>query len=151
VFSFFAGIGLYRLRDRAPTVSPWLVVALMVLMFAAAPPAAWRWLSDSALVLFGLPLVVWLGGATEPKGAARPAFHVSGAISYAIYALHLPILGVIGMLAFHLHAGLGLGVGLGMVLALVLCAWLADRFYDTPLRARVTAALRPTTTNPAPG
>ena len=100
-------------------------------------------LYDLALVGLLFPGLIVVALANEPRGKMPiRLFDLAGLISYPLYVLHWP-------LAQLLRAGtanfVGLGAGLGFLAAGLPLAYLAARFFDTPVRAwpRRRQAARP--------
>ena len=138
-FSFFAGVLLYRYRDALPKVvlpTPLILLAVLVMMFAPAKGPVALVLTGLVL-LVGFPVLCGLAVQTEPQRRFAALFAFSGAISYAIYALHHPLLrwGNGAAKAVHLapleHRWAALLVMLGVFVG----CWLAFKFFDEPLRA----------------
>ncbi|MDY7230601.1 acyltransferase family protein [Hyalangium rubrum] len=140
-FSFFAGVLIHFVAQRLSAsmrVSPYVLIALMLVLLYVKPPAPFLGVYDllCAIVLF--PLLVLLGTRTEPGTRAQAVFAFSGLVSYALYAVHYPLIFVAtdALLALGLDAG-NLGPWSGLVFSVLVIAgcWLLDRFYDVPLRA----------------
>ena len=133
-FAFPAGVLIYRFRHlgaRLPSVPSWALLLLMVVMLTQP----WHPFSQIAVVA-GFPLLVLLGANSEPARWWRPGFAEAGAISYAVYAMHLPLLDAAHEWAPKLRlSGDTLAVGLLLTAAMVPVGMLAHRFYDGPTRA----------------
>lgn len=95
VFGFFAGVLLARLLERGrlkiPAPPIWVHLALLVAILTAPIPAAGRAAFDLVAVLVALPLLVGSAARAE-VGGLRPLLDGLAAISYALYALHIPLL-----------------------------------------------------------
>lgn len=124
MWSFFAGVAVYRLWQLrpGPAFSSLICVALLIAMMAI--PLAMLW------VLLGFPLLVYLAANAEPKGWLVPVFSRLGVISYGLYAIHQPIILQIQDLVplstpWAVLALLGVLCGLVLVL---------DRWFDAPVR-----------------
>lgn len=137
-FSFFAGVAISRWRLRGPAIHPWLILAAMAGLFAVSPPAAWNWLSDLLIVVVALPILVLLGASCEPGRFSRPVFSLLGVTSYAVYALHVPLLSLTAHAAKALHLPLNTYVAAAFAGGLILAAWLADRYFDGPVRGLIS-------------
>lgn len=94
-YSFPAGILVYALwlRSKPPVELPAILVgaALLAMLAVKAPEHLGRpfiFLS----VLAGFPLIVWFGARSKPSGVTADACRWLGAISYALYAVHYPML-----------------------------------------------------------
>jgi peptidoglycan/LPS O-acetylase OafA/YrhL len=134
LFAFPAGVLIYRFRrlgQRLPRVPSWALLFSMAVLLTQP----WRPFSQIAVVI-GFPLLVLLGANSEPARWWRPGFAEAGDISYAVYAVHLPLLDAAHEWAPKLHlSGHALAVGLLVTAALVPVGMIADRFYDGPTRA----------------
>ena len=135
-FSFPLGLLMYRLRDRLPDLSRFAPIAPFV--FAALlfiPPSS---VSDLVIILAASPLLVI--AAIQAK---RPILARWGAdSSYAIYALHLPLVTLVAEIGAAEKFDVRLPLVVCMAAVLVV-AYLADRFYDRPIRAWLSAKLTP--------
>lgn len=151
-FGFPAGVflyWLYRRGWRAPALpSALIVTALAVVMLGVRPPEEWLVVWHSAFVVGVCTLVVWLGASAVSGPWTRAAGSFFGRVSFAIYALHFPLIGlVLGVDAKLLNwapAHPGWAVSILIVLT-VLVAWAADAWWDRP----VTRALRKRLLTPA--
>lgn len=128
-------LGWLAWRHRALVSRPRLLVATLVLTAVLVAPILPRnGIYDLACVTLLFPLVV-LMGAHDPKGAVGAVCRQAGALSYPLYALHWAIWAV--MLRLY-SEGWRPAVPLwfcGVALVITpLAAWLASRFYDTPVR-----------------
>jgi len=154
IFTFFAGVGLYRLWDRGlslPPLHPLLLIVLLAAILAAAP-GQYRPIYDMAVVLVLYPLLVLAGAGNRERETALPGwlnrtFHVVGARSYGLYATHVPLLVIVSTFfsqAFGLKAeAVGtVGASLYALAVFVAVGWL-DRFWDKPARRLMASALLP--------
>ena len=101
---------------------------------------------DIAAALVLMPALVALASESVVRGAVAKACAVSGLLSYGVYVLHVPLLGVIGTAAAVTGVQLGEGpvLALAVAVAAAIAAWLANSLYDRPVRrwlsARATSA-----------
>lgn len=138
IFGFFAGVLLARLAEqgrlRVPVLPASVLVLLALLALTAPVPQTWRAVYDLVIALVAFPLIV--GSAARAVAAPRrqPMFDGLAGISYALYALHIPLLwGVRAMVAHHLTAGIpaqvlglaamAIAVGLAIVVHLRFEPW----------------------------
>ncbi|MFS0735485.1 acyltransferase [Sphingomonas sp. 1P06PA] len=135
LFSFFVGVALYHVRRGAPIVTGWawaLPIALIPLF--AVPRGIGPWF-DLLCVLLLFPIVIELGARIEP---VKPGpFAWLGLISFAIYALHSPLLPIADTamkLAGIPHESVAPWGGIVLVCGLIVTAILADLWYDRPVR-----------------
>ncbi|HUO22006.1 MAG TPA: acyltransferase family protein, partial [Caulobacteraceae bacterium] len=138
-FSFFAGVGLYRLQRVWPCplkLSPWLLLfACFWLLIAWPHRGVERTDYDLACALILFPVLGYLSTAVEPGPAGQRLFVLCGGLSYALYLLHSPIGGVLNQ--FFIVFGRPKGtwfLGVLFILAVSVIAWLAERYYDAPVR-----------------
>ena len=139
---FFAGVLLCRHRSIGQSRT-WKhgfipLSALVVLTF-------WLPFSPQGVTLvavFGLfVLIVLLGAATAPSWPGRRLLQGMGDISYPLYALHLPLHGVLTTLERKLpitHFMPGVGLEILSSLCVVVLSAVVLRFFDEPVRARLT-------------
>lgn len=123
LFSYFLGVGLYRLiRDVPPfTISPVLCLAILpVVSFAPE-----YWILDMTFIVVGSPLLI-IGGLRLPH------IPTVGAISFPLYATHYPVL---KLLESH-HWAVPLVTALG--LALLLAYWRTILAWSTPVQPATT-------------
>lgn len=137
-FSFFLGLLLQRWRRPAGGArgSAWLLAAaVVVLLTVKLPDGFWF---DWATVTIAFPLIVWLAGAAEPSAQRIAA--TLGALSYPLYAVHVPLLSIVTRaILFAGHPPEALAPWLGFAVVALLCGvaiWL-DRHYDQPVRRRL--------------
>jgi len=145
LYSFFAGAACYRLWRRfgeaIPAPPAWLMLGLLVAAMAAPGGRA---LVDGAAALVVFPLIILAGARSQADGRLAAACTVLGAVSYAVYTLHAPMLDVLRAGFASLSIG---GPHVDYLLALVLpplavaVAYAADLLYDQPVRAWLTRRL----------
>jgi len=144
-FSFPAGILVYRiwLARKLPVNAPVALVAVALLMvLAARPPQSYQGLFDAVACVVVFPTLIWIGASSKPRPAAAEICKWLGAISYAVYVLHFPMLTLAIKLAQR-HSGLNVWpIGAVFVALVVVAAHLADRFYDGPVRRKLGAMLQ---------
>ncbi len=135
-YSFFLGVLLYRLRDvlAVPKVADWLIVAVLVTLFALP-----RWLPmELASIIMLLPGLVLLGAATTPSPALASLWHHIGTASYAVYCVHKRgyVLSYAALLHFFGFDARSFApfAGLVYLAVLVIACLVLDRIYDRPAR-----------------
>jgi exopolysaccharide production protein ExoZ len=91
------------------------------------------------------PLLIWYAATAESGGARQHAvLTLLGRTSYALYAIHVPLLGVLlGLLSV---AGCRPGwfsplTGLMFLVLAIGCSLAADVWFDAPLRRLITQML----------
>lgn len=155
-YSFPAGLLLYRLSESSFEKQRFSIVwSLTVALFVFKvefPGSAEIWFSLLAILVLFPAITLAASRARIPDRAVKPCAFL-GLTSYALYALHRPLLSVInGVLQIrHLHvAPFAPAVG-GPLLALLLAtAWVVDLSYDQPVRRWLTRVVEPRRMRGAP-
>lgn len=122
IYGFFAGVLLARQEGRwRVSAAPITVLLVVVILTLCAPiPDAGRAAFDLAATLVVFPLLVASAARAPVTGPLRPVLDGLAGLSYALYALHIPI--VLGLA----HWKLGL---LALPLAPA-AAWAAHRGFE---------------------
>jgi peptidoglycan/LPS O-acetylase OafA/YrhL len=146
-FPFFLGILMSRARFGLPRLGNFSAAALAVVLICVLviPPGSGRMLWDIGSIFLAFPVLVALGAAVEVKGVVGKACLWAGLISYALYVLHLPTIGIADAVLKRLSPSLHLAVQSGpvFVVLLILGCWAIDRYYDLPMRRWLTWRSRP--------
>jgi len=92
LFSFFVGVQLYRLRERLPHVRlPALALAVVLALSFMVPLTGRAGRAyEAACVVVLFPAIVHLG--SQARELSPRVGYVLGETSYALYALHVPLL-----------------------------------------------------------
>ncbi|MGI4777686.1 MAG: acyltransferase family protein [Janthinobacterium lividum] len=146
-FSFFLGIQIHEWLQKRPATKPirsgWCLLALAVLLATVCAPER-HWLKLAAIFGVFPALMLVLGASDVPRGLAGTALRKLGVLSYAIYMMHGPIL--YGWLWLYLTPDTQPSRSVALMVPIlgctVLAAWLADRWFDTPIRAWVNQRLQ---------
>ena len=145
-YSFFAGVLIYRFRDRIRMgVHPLIALLLVAAALLGAPPDRWRAIYDLAWILVGFPAIIALASAREPAAAGAGAFRFLGVTSYGVYVLHYPLQRLIMIAATALGIDIGAFApwgGLIFVAGVTALCWRLDSVYDQPMRRRLNERLR---------
>jgi peptidoglycan/LPS O-acetylase OafA/YrhL len=147
-FSFFAGAGIYRIQAARPCpirISPWiLLLAAFGLLIAPVPKGLDRELYDAGCALLVFPAFAYLATSVEPGPRGQALFSLGGAASYALYLIHAPLGGVLNALfaAYGRPKG-SAALGLAFLAGASVIAWLAERYYDRPVRRWLTGLVAP--------
>lgn len=135
-FSFFLGVQLFRLHREGklprPQIPAWCILLVSVPILVVSGEGTWRACYDLACILLLFPLLLIAAVANEPKAKAMTSFCIaSGAISYALYVVHIPIEMSATSVLERLHIGRSALVHeiLSLVIALCVAGFLA-RFID---------------------
>lgn len=158
LWSFFAGIALFRLHERLDwrfALPDWLLAAALIAAFLITGGS---WGYDLALAAVGFPLLVLLAARARTTPASRAVGHWLGWLSYGVYVVQAPALTLLDKFSVRLF-GLRLSdqpilpATLAALLLTLGLALLVTRRVDEPARAWLKRALRPqptpTTTSPA--
>lgn len=146
-FAFFAGVYIRRYGSSFPSIGTGHVVFASVMIFTlgsllARAPEGWEWLFDLATIFLVWPMVVHLASEVTIRGKLQLVSHASGEASYAVYVLHIPlILLCSGLWTRCIRVAItqlpvtAVPVIGGIIIAV---AFMANRFYDAPVRAWLT-------------
>ncbi|WP_088688887.1 acyltransferase [Rhizobium sp. R634] len=146
LFSFTIGILMYRYRQRlSPTSGFGKAIALATIFIATAflifqTPAAFIGIKDLLVISVLFPVAVLVLYASNFDGILRQPLLIAGEASYALYAIHVPLIGL--MLGAWKAAGMGQPPAWAIftiVLPLiVLLAIVVTRLYDEPVRKAIS-------------
>lgn len=150
VYPFVAGLLLYRVRNRLPSIRLGFIPLSIIMAAAFACPSLPKLggveldaIYDFACVAILFPAIIVLGIHSERTGWRAALCRASGRISYPIYITHFPFAYLFLNLALTQKAPLNVLVptGLGLFVFMVMFAWLAARYWDEPIRGRLGRAL----------
>ena len=140
LYAFPFGVLIFRLRSegyRAPAV-PGLAClaafgALLLIPAQYAIPVA---------ILAGAPLTAAFAASATARGALLPLFSTLGLVSYALYALHIPLINATRAVLFRLNAHPDpYAIGFAFLAAIIPLCFFVARYCDDPIRAALTSAL----------
>jgi len=143
--AFPLGVVLFRARARLPRLSlpaplVLLIAAVLLAGLGVSVTGVVGVTYDLAFIALAVPALVSLAVRREPAARLRPLFSRMGTGSYALYALHAPIIQAVRRLTLgHGDGGAYLALGVVLIPGLILIAWLADRLLDAPLQRRLKA------------
>lgn len=138
-FFFPLGVLLYHYEDRLPCpgwLRPWHCLALFAALIWIDPGPL-----HATLILLGYPLLVACSAKVEPTGIWLATCKKLGQWSYAMYAVHFPIIGLASAAQAKLGSLHWTILGLGLLIGLPLVCEGLDRLYDAPLRRYLTRFL----------
>lgn len=142
-FSFFAGVWLYRFRNHVQgiVINPILWGTILLLVLAA--PARWNGFYDAGAIFVIFPALVVFGSKVQLGRFGAP-LRVLGDISYALYAIHVPLLGLLygALILLRVDFHQVPFVGVFALAALIFGAYMADRLIDKPIRRRLMSRKR---------
>jgi peptidoglycan/LPS O-acetylase OafA/YrhL len=148
LFSFVFGMLVSRMPlgpVRPPRRAAIILWALLVAALAAPVPAFAHFAYDALFIFVVSPVLLIVGRTFEP-GRARKAGALAGELSFAVYAVHLPIASVFVSLATRLGSGNALLAPFFLITVLA-TAYLCVKFFDLPARRflhKLLLARRPT-------
>ncbi len=145
-FSFSLGVILYRYAKKLPSVNGWWIIVGILIVFGI-PDATHRAILPVLAIPLLLPLSVLLGTSARATGMSARIFEWLGGISYALYAVHFPILYFVvrfcGTNKGPIVAGALTSVGVAHVLA---------KYADPPARRWLARFIKPRIISaPTPG
>ena len=146
VFSFAMGVLIHRLSKRGllvPKLPWWLPLGTAVLLFALPPggdPIVWELIACTCAV----PLIVATAVTSELPRSLQGISATAGALSYALYSLHVPLIGLFLRAEQRMHLDVAdrtMGHAIAFTLVLGLASAAAYAFYDKPARRALSNAL----------
>mgnify|MGYP003579300107 CR=1 FL=1 len=157
-FGFFAGVWLYKLRDRwtAPALPVWAAFGVLFAAMAMPAPHALRPYWDLVAILFIFPPLVARSANARVRGRLLDFCAFVGLVSYGVYVLHVPLFAWVRLALQRLDIyeqlpGVAM-VGL-MAIVAVSITWVLHMVYDVPVRRLLSPRKQRKsreTTGPAP-
>jgi peptidoglycan/LPS O-acetylase OafA/YrhL len=138
-FGFFAGVALFhlwRVGYEFPVQLRLVPLACLLVVIFLTPFELEGFAAVPALLAF--VVIVAMAVRIEDAACDMPSLTFLGAISYPLYALHMPLLGIVraAIPAFEDPQGLALLPALAVEISvIVLVSWAAERWYEKPARA----------------
>lgn len=148
IFSFSAGVWLFRADIALPRVPLWLLMAVVTLFLSLPVSDAGRPVLTLLFILLVSPLMVAAGARVEVPPRAAAFATLLGALSYPLYAIHKPLLSFANLAGKAADAPGPLVVALYMAGVCGLCL-LLDRWFDRPLRRHFSVRMGRRTLSPA--
>jgi peptidoglycan/LPS O-acetylase OafA/YrhL len=153
-YSFLAGVLLYRgfmkyhgpAGARASSGYAWLVAAAVTAILMISPSDAIGPYYDFFAITIVLPFLIYWGMRFQAIGVSAKAFSMLGILSYPMYMLHDPLMTMAKYLSVE-YTGQKIAAhapyaGFGILLLVMALAWLANSYYDEPVRAWLTKILK---------
>jgi peptidoglycan/LPS O-acetylase OafA/YrhL len=139
---FTLGIIIYRTSLGSKlSLPPFLFLALLFVLLMSMPRnVAPFYVYAVAFIMLTLALMS-KGTRTEVRGGLKAIFKFLGDISFPLYAIHMPILGVLGYIIKTLFSSTGIPLvyfGLLIVPFTIFASYLAFRVIDVPTRKWLT-------------
>jgi peptidoglycan/LPS O-acetylase OafA/YrhL len=147
IFGFSVGVLIARrsgvLAPQKNTVLFLSICLAFATIVAGAPINRVYWDALSALLLF--PIFVYVAALVDPPAWLRPAAAFLGLTSYAVYALHYPLVAVANSIFRSKLAAMPspFYAGFSLMAALLFGCWLVDKYCDFPVRRMLSKARRP--------
>jgi peptidoglycan/LPS O-acetylase OafA/YrhL len=145
--SFSGGVLIYEVWQRRPIfpISPLIPTFVLTLILIANPLPRYAKSFDLAAVLVVFPLIVLFAASLKPRPWLANICVLLGTASYGVYVLELPISDamwrIIGKLGAQQFFTPGLISGLMFLTVLLPTILLVDRYYDVPLRRKLSSLL----------
>jgi peptidoglycan/LPS O-acetylase OafA/YrhL len=138
LFSFFAGVLLYRLAPHRFFAGSALAILILIGIFRLNFDKHWQHAYELLIILIGFPLLVLFASRTRPAAWLAKIYDTLGTISYPTYVIHMPIVLWTSALYPRLF-GKGLATiapwgGFALISLIAFVAYLLDRLYDQPVR-----------------
>lgn len=149
-FGFFAGVLAYRLAGSPTTAkrpqSRWalaLLVALPPVCLIPATPELRPFLDMLLVVGLGIPLLL-AGQSCAPSARFSAPLLLGGRISYAVYILHQPFWEIAKRVNWRTSVieDIAPAGGIALLTMVVFLAWLAEKYYDRPVRRWIVRQLK---------
>lgn len=145
-FSFFAGVLIYRFRNRVPVLKPvqaGLCLLLVCFILAVPMSSALRPFFDLVVVLFVWPLLLFVASKTVPGPKVGAVSVFLGTASYAVYVLHIPLLAWTEFLVpAATRETIALPAGMVFLVAVTCLSWWLTVYYDQPVQKWLKNRLR---------
>jgi peptidoglycan/LPS O-acetylase OafA/YrhL len=142
VFGFSVGVLIARHipdRRRQNNLAFVLIVAIVGIAITGSPPQEFRALWDAVCVLVVFPLIVYFGTLIDPGARSQRIATFLGGTSYALYLLHSPMSSILNSATRSFDTGARPPyLGLAVLVFLLSGCWLIDRYFDTPVRSRLS-------------
>jgi peptidoglycan/LPS O-acetylase OafA/YrhL len=137
-FSFFAGVLIYRFRNRAPELRPVhaaLCLLLVCIILAVPVSRELRPFFDLAVVLFVWPMLLFVASKTVPGRRVGMLSTFLGTASYAVYVLHVPLLAWTEFLISAVdRESIALPAGIAFLIGTTCLSWYLTVHYDQPVQ-----------------
>lgn len=150
MFGFFVGVLAFRCAGSPRTAGRpkhWFAVPLLVMLpaicFIPATPE-WRPFVDIALAWGVLLPLLLVCQSFRPPDRFTALFTFGGQISYAVYILHQPVREIVKRIQWHstIVSDLAPWSGIAVLAFVVAVAFVAERYYDRPMRSAIVAWLK---------
>jgi peptidoglycan/LPS O-acetylase OafA/YrhL len=143
-FSFIAGLCVFRYRISWKNRGGFLLPLLLLTGVFIFPHHEKDWYVEVFMVVLIFPLIIAVGSGARATGRIRTFCLFIGRLSYPLYMSHITTVWIFGNYYAKYHpAGIACyAIVSGLILFNLITAVLIMRFYDEPLRRRLTAKMK---------
>jgi len=139
LFSFFAGVAVFRLRQRRRGPSVPVPLLVLVFLLVLVPDKFGGGVYDLACIMLLFPLLVWMGAEAAMGPRLRSFALLAGYLSYPVYLLQGPLLWAFPPLSVRLQGVLANDLSREIALqiyplVIVGCSWIVANLFDSPVR-----------------
>jgi peptidoglycan/LPS O-acetylase OafA/YrhL len=141
-YSFFAGVlvfRIWRLHGRGISIRPLALATILIAILVAPPWRAHQIEMDLVVTMILFPAIVLLGANGVVMGLEQRLFVFLGRISYGLYVLQIPIYGIIKLCVGRDEPHWTWAAA--SISTVVLVAAVIEKYFDRPIRRRLTAAI----------
>jgi peptidoglycan/LPS O-acetylase OafA/YrhL len=146
MFGIFLGLFLFRHLDRIENalsklkrISPWWAVLLIAAVLGSPSLPSLDWALDLIAVILVFPICILMAARQKDAGRSRRLLLLLGSASYPMYILHKPLYDAASQLLP--RVSLAPLSGIIFVLALVSFSVWLEKWYDIPIRSRLSRLL----------
>ena len=139
-FAFFLGVALARTIGRrwaAPRAPAWLVICVMVALFAIPVPQRWNWIYEVCAAMVLLPVVVWFGASAGLSGWGLGAAALASRLFYGVYAFHAPMVRFAVWICNEIGAPRSGWLMVPTAICVLALAYVTSRTYEPWVRNRI--------------
>lgn len=135
LFSFIAGLTMYRFRLALQNKVPFIIYALLLTCMFLVPYFEKAWLLELIIVVIAFPSIIAAGAGTQVSGITKKVCEFLGEISYPLYMVHYWMIWILGNYAATNPGQQKLYLFSGMiVISSIVLAWVTLKWFDKPLR-----------------
>ena len=141
-YSFFAGVlafRIWRLQGRKVAIPAPALAFVLIAILVAPPWRAHQIAMDLVATMVVFPAIVLFGANSVSAGLERRVFAFLGRISYGVYVLQVPVYAAVKLAVGRDETHLAWASA--SVTAVVVLAAIAERYFDRPVRRRLSAAV----------
>ena len=144
--SFFAGVLIYRFRNRVMELKPVhaaLCLLLVCVILAVPISRELRPFFDLAVVLLVWPMLLFVASRTVPGRRVGVISTFLGTASYAVYVLHIPLLAWTELLMPVVdRPDIALPAGIAFLIGTTCLSWYLTVHFDQPVQKWLKARLK---------